>query len=265
MYQKLSIVFGSLILVLAFTNCTPSQVNLGTVNNLPAAKVLESLPSLQADGGNGQHYGGKIKPGKYVRELTTKFCGNDIKNLGVINVTENSASGVMVDPNTCESIEVSFDLDELDHAEYQQGRIGYLEGIYSERKDDSNIPGYDEVWCRKEGSSSVVGFDVVVKADYKKREFTSLVTSASPKSDGSIDVVNYAPQKLERRFEEGERLRYRASDFELEIRERDLVEGTGLMRGELSFSKNGIDVEEIRINCRLGGELDVHLKSTPQP
>ncbi len=259
-FKIISVALGCLVLILFGINCSKS------VNNMSGASQATLMKNGGTDeSGNGQPYGGKILPGVYVRQLTEKICGSHIKNLGEITVTDNNASGKLVDVSTCSLVDVNLNLKEIEYAEYKQGRIGYFEGIYMQVKSDSSInidvAGIDEIWCRKEGSSSTIGFDVVIKADYSKKIFTAVTASAIADSNGLIVNKLYKPQAVERRFEDLERVRYRADGFDLEIRRRDYNSLTGMMQGELVYELNGLN-STLKLNCRLGGELDVMI---PKP
>ena len=255
---------GCLILILLgivlFQNCSqPGQGSASDASSLP-----NNFPNPgglnQGVGGNGTQYDGKILPGTYVRQLTDQFCGSEIENLGEIIVTETQATGRLIDPSTCAAQDLNINLNTIEQASYQQGRIGFLEGIYSTQVEEVNqqkVEGIDEVWCRKEGSTSATGLDIVVKADYQSGNFQAVVASAKTLADGSVSEVQHAPFEItERRFEDMDRVRYRAPGFELEIRRRDFDQKTGLMRGDLLYAREGMN-ENISIYCRLGGQLDV--------
>lgn len=260
MFKKASVLISSLVLVLMFQNCTSQEsfkANLRTMQSLVAD------PILQADGGNGQHYGGKILPGRYVRPLTERVCDSGIKNLGEIIVTETSVQASIVDLQTCAYREVSVELSDFVHSEYNQGRIGLLEGIYTNDSVSSG-PGaadkaIEEVWCRETGSSVTTGYDVVVRADYNKQLFTARIHSASIDSSGQLQTREFPERLVERRFEDQERVRYRTDQgFDLEIRRRDYNAADGTMTAVFKIDEGGVDVER-SLRCRLGGELDVML------
>lgn len=260
MFKGVLIVTGSLILILFNMNCSKN------VDNMNTADQASSFKSISTDeSGNGHPYGGKILPGLYVRQLTEKICGPHIKNLGEITVTDKDAKGKLLDVSTCSLVDVNLSLNEFEYAEYKQGRIGYFEGIFSQGNAKNpvsdDVVGIDEVWCRKEGSSSAIGFDVVIKADYNKKVFTAVAASAIVESNGLLTNKTYKPQTVSRRFEDLERVRYRADGFDLEIRRRSFKSVTGMMQGDLVYELNGLN-NELKLNCRLGGELDVMI---PKP
>lgn len=246
MFKGVLIAAGCLVMMLFHLNCT------GTVNYMNGADQASSLKNAGLDeSGNGHPYGGKIIPGLYIRPLTEKLCGPHFKNLGEIMVSSTRVRGTLVSTETCTQTAVDLSFADLEFAEYKQGRVGFLEGIYSLSKSE-----IDEVWCRREGSSSAVGLDVVIRADYKKSIFTAVAVSATVDSNGAIVSKAYEPQHVSRKFEDMERVRYRAEGFELEIRRRSFNSQTGMMEGDLEYETNGINTD-VKINCRLGGELDV--------
>ncbi len=263
MFRIILTTLGCLILIIFNQNCIATGNRLSTSSK----STVKQDPALSSgvNGGNGTPYGGKLRPGTYVRPLTEQICGSEIKNLGEIVVTEESVTGKIINSESCISVDVNLDIRDLEFAEYSEGRIGYFEGIYSDTKIKSGKSentqavendGIEEVWCRKEGSAANVGFDIVIKADYKKGEFTSIAASASMGSDGQITEQRYQPLLVDRRFDDMDRVRYRATNFELEIRQRSFNKGSGLMEGDLTYALNGINTD-MRISCRLGGELDV--------
>ena len=260
MFRIILTTLGCLLLITLNQNCIDPGNSLDT-SNTSTEKQVPALTS-GVNGGNGTPYGGKLRPGTYVRPLTEQFCGPQIKNLGEIVVTEDAVTGKIINSETCASVEINLDTRELEFAEYNEGRIGYFEGIYSSTKTNpentqvKKIDGVEEVWCRKVGSASTVGFDIVIKADYKKGVFTSYAASASMGSDGVITDQNYQSMVVDRKFDDMDRDRYRADGFELEIRQRSYNKGSGLMEGDLTYHLNGM-ATDMRINCRLGGELDV--------
>lgn len=269
MFRIILTTLGCFILIILNQNCIGSGNNMGTSNKSTAKQ--ESTLASGVNGGNGTPYGGKLTPGTYVRALTEQLCGSQIKNLGEIVVTEDSVTGTIMNTETCTSVDVNLDTRDLEFAEYSEGRIGYFDGIYTDTKIKSGNSGnsgssentqvikhdgIDEVWCRKEGSAANVGFDIVIKADYKKGEFTSIAASATMGTDGLITEQQYQPLVVDRRFDDMDRVRYRANNFELEIRQRSFNKGSGLMEGDLTYHLNGM-ATDMRINCRLGGELDV--------
>lgn len=257
MFRIILTILGCLILITLYQNCIGPGDGMNTAQTNPSEKQ-NLAPLSQVNGGNGTPYGGKIRPGTYVRTSTEKFCGSQIKNLGQIVVTETSVTGNIIDGLTCTSVAVNLDLKDLEFASYIDGRVGYFEGIYSSTNDNeaANKDVVDEVWCRKEGSESSVGFDVIIKADYKKRVFTTIAASATMGADGATTQQQYQPLVVDRIFDDMDRVRYRTDGFELEIRQRSFNKQTGLMEGDLRYRLNGMDTD-MRINCRLGGELDV--------
>ncbi len=246
--------FGWIILALLTFSCTQSGKGLSTGSESSTTQSARSGIAPSTDSGNGTQYDGKIQPGRYVRAKAGEVCGPQIKNLGEITVTETSAYGKVLDVSTCSENIVQFELASLEHSNFLTGRLGYVEGIYSIPKKDE----VDEVWCRKEGSTNSVGFDIVVKADFKNQIFSAITASSVKDSQGRLVESKYEPLNVSRRFEEMDRVRYRADGFDLEIRRRDYNAQTGLMQGNLKFERNGLH-EDIRINCRLGGELDTLL------
>lgn len=266
MQKKIKALIACLILACLYNNCT-GGIDARTGANINATKLVtaspgnaliaSSLPALGADGGNGQHYDGKIRPGRYVRQVVGNFCGDkNLRTVGEIIVTETDATGKFIDPVSCQSSNVNIDLAEFEYSQFQEGRVGLIEGIYSLQEATQSVAGTDEVWCRKEGSSSTVGYDIVIKVDPKGKSYTALRASATQDASGQIVRKEFAPLRVERRFEDMDRVRYRASGFELEIRRRDYNSRTGLMEGEFVFTSEGI-IDDMKINCRLGGELDV--------
>jgi hypothetical protein len=278
-------VFAALVIVSALQGCSAGSSKLSLSEN-----VLGVRNNSISSGGNGEYYGGKPTPGLYVRALPDLKCGGKAENLGEIRITDTKAEAKLVNPQDCSVTQQPLSLAAFEFASYDTGRVGHIEGIYtkvakaigssglsgsgssgssngssngsSSGSSNAASPTVEEMWCRKEGSTQRTGFDVVIKADYKNRRFQAFVVSAKVDAKGQIVRETYSALNVRRDVELNEKVRYRADDFELDIRTKTFNPTLGTMNGEFKYDLNGQSAD-MYLLCRLGGELDV--KSLTRP
>ncbi len=278
-------VFAALVIASILQGCSAGSSKLNQ-----SESVLAVRNNSSSSGGNGEYYGGKPTPGLYVRALPDLKCGGKADNLGEIRITDTKAEAKLVNPQDCSVTQQTLSLTAFEFASYDTGRVGHIEGIYtkvakaigssgssgsgssgssngssgSSSGGSSNgaSPTVEEMWCRKEGSTQRTGFDVVIKADYKNRRFQAFVVSAKVDAKGQVVRETYSALNVRRDVELNEKVRYRADDFELDIRTKTFNPTLGTMNGEFKYDLNGQSAD-MYLLCRLGGELDV--KSLTRP
>jgi hypothetical protein len=244
----------TLAALLPFQNCSRNQ------SSTSVEKSLSSFDFQATSGGNGEYYGGKLSAGVYSRPIPNLKCGLE-NSLGVIEVSRaGDISGTFVDPVSCSATKLSLAASDVEQAEYDPTRLGLGEGIYIKK---SKL--IDEAWCRTAGSSSTTGYDIVVNADYSKQIFRSSVV-AGRMVNGKLEKYVYASPDLRRDVDLDNRIRYRSGEsnesFRLDIDTRTFDRTSGKMLAIFKFDSGPFD-SEVNLECRVGGELDIHFSSKP--
>ncbi len=262
-----------------FISCTlallcfiPYQ-NCSSPEPIDAAALASSSQKFENNsGGNGEYYGGKLTAGFYVRPLPDLKCGAS-KNLGEITVSEQGdVNGKFTHPSTCLITNLELSASNLEQAAYEPGRVGFVEGIYSKKELAASAPVekslVDEAWCRTTDSTASTGFDIIVRADYGKREFRSTVV-AGRLVDGRVERYDYASPNLDRDVDIEDRIRYRSGEaggseeaFRLDIDTKTFDRSTGKMRALFRFETGPYDTD-VNVDCRVGGNLDIYFSGKP--
>ncbi len=205
-------------------------------------------------GGNGDYYGGKPEPGTYSRQAGLDPCPDAPINVEQIHITESRATLVRRDLQTCRMVRSDVALEELEFASYEPGRVGHFDGIYVKSGRSQN-DGIVEAWCRREGSTSSVGYDVIVRADYARGKFAAKVSESRYLADRTVNHREFQLENLDREVSADRRIRYRTNDFDMEVDTTSFNGVTGKFRASLKFDSSGINVAT-EISCRLSGTLD---------
>ncbi len=252
-YTKLIFLLAAMITSLIACTAGPGTSGQAAQDKTGAATGLASIDLNNT--GNGEYYGGKPQPGLYVRQVPDTKCPASPTVLGEVLVTNDGATEKVLNPKTCAVTTQSLNFEQLAYANYFTGRVGHAEGLYA-KESSQNSGVVEEAWCRGISSTRATGFDVVIRADYKNRIYTAHVVSAKADKNGVIVRKEQAPIVIGRRFEAGERIRYRTEEnFEIDIQTSVVNPWAGTMRGEFKYDMNGFDSEQW-LECRLGGALD---------
>lgn len=242
-----------IVLSVGLSGCLPNE---GAVQNGADKPTLEFQNS--SGGGNGDYYGGKPEPGTYSRVASFSSCSASCLCNPLISekiqISETSATLSKRDPTTCKVMRQEIDFNELEYAAYEPGRVGHSEGIYV-KSGVLQSQGINEAWCRLEGSNTRTGYDVIVTANYDKREFASKVTDSKLLRNGETVRREFHVDSLERDIQPDSRIRYRSDDFVLEVDLTKFNAVTGKFSSKVKFEASGIDLET-SIGCRLSGELE---------
>jgi hypothetical protein len=247
-----------LALILACTSaCTKDGAfrSQSGISSKTAGSSAAQLAGATGAQGNGEFYGGKPLPGRYIRQIPGSLCKPKNDVVAELNVSETSIKSTSLNSSDCSVTTRELSLQDIEFAEYQPDLVGQFQGIYA-REESVKNGLQDEVWCRSPDSNVKTGFDVVIKADYKKRTFEAYVTSASKNSAGEIVRQEYTPIPMDRDLDMFEKARYKYGDVvELDIRTDSVDEWRGTMKGEFRYRLNGFKLDTL-LDCRLGGELD---------
>lgn len=202
--------------------------------------------SASTSGGNGDYYGGKPSPGIYHR-----FDANSV--IESLKVTEKSAELLKVEPATGKLSVVQVRLGDIEYAEYLPGRVGIGNGLYT-KKSISMAEGVSEAWCRKPGSNAQSGYDVVVEKSAVDRSYRAKFSETVFAKGVSLGERTSLVERVSQDRDSGDRVRYRADGFELEIRFDTFNSVSGKFSGRLRFDQ---DREvDTAIDCRVGGALE---------
>lgn len=214
----------------------------------------KSATPNSSGGGNGDYYGGKPQPGTYSRVGGFTACPGSPMVTEQIQVNSESAVLSKRDPKTCRTTRTEIKFEELEFANYEPGRVGRKDGIYV-KSGDWQSQGVNEAWCRREGSNSRIGYDVIIIANYPVRQFAAKVADSQLLANGESQLRDYFVSQISREVQMDERLRYRGDKFELEVDLRAFNSVTGKFKSAVKFEASGIDVST-SVECRLSGELD---------
>lgn len=237
-----------MVLSVGLTGCLPNE---GVGQNGAEKPKLELQNS--SGGGNGDYYGGKPEPGTYSRVATLNPCGSLISEK--IQISATNATLMKRDPITCQVVRQEVDFNDLEYATYEPGRVGHSEGIYV-KSGVLQTQGINEAWCRLEGSNTRTGYDVIVTANYASRKFAAKVTDSQLLRNGETTRREFLVDQIERDIQADNRIRYRNTDFVLEIDLTKFNSVTGKFSSRVKFDASGIDMVT-SIGCRLSGELEV--------
>ena len=214
--------------------------------------------------GNGEYYGGKPAPGKYIRPLPPLPCQPSQASLGEITINpDHTIQGHFVNPQNCAVTTQTLTMAEFEYACYQMGRLAFAGGIYTQVK--SQAPIVDEAWCRTEASTTKVGYDVAVYLDSANRY---RVSAASAKLDSQGRLIREAlplTSVEDRRVVNADTISYVSEYLQLQILTRTFNSVDSTMAGSFTYSQdddssgsgNSYTQINIQMRCRLGGTLDV--------
>lgn len=116
-----SILSISIFTVLLLTGCLePTSSSTSTATQ---AKLLQNN-----SGGNGDYYGGKPDPGVYRRVGSDDEC--ESCKTEVLQINSSSATLMQKNKTTRTNVRTAVNLDEIEYASYNPGRVGFQDGIY---------------------------------------------------------------------------------------------------------------------------------------
>lgn len=150
------------------------------------------------------------------------------------------------------NVRTAVNLDEIEYASYNPGRVGFQEGIYI-RTSELASHLTNEVWCRKAGSLTRTGFDVVIQSELVAGEIrwrARLTRSYASRESQGTDVVVETREVLNLQLDHPSKnlLRYRAEEFRLLIDTEESIARKGKYDSKLDLGD--VDVE---FSCRIDG------------
>lgn len=248
--SNLTDVFRHIVLVFTIIAALPGcSADTSFLSGAEGTPLPANQMSSTTSGGNGDYYGGKPSPGTYQRFDATTVIER-------LRITEDSAELMTIDTATKLTSLKTIHFNEIEFAAYFPGHVGVGDGLYT-KTPLLVSEGASEAWCRKPGSTSQVGYDVsigkTVQEQFYRANFSKTMFAKGVCIGEQTAVVEGVVQDRS----SIDRVRYRASGFELEIRFDTFNSVSGKFQGRLKFDQDAqVDTP---IECRIGGALDSQL------
>jgi hypothetical protein len=237
------------VLAVALSGCDSSPSSFQVSSD--AMTLQTSQVSSATSGGNGDYYGGKPAPGIYQRYDASSVIER-------LKVTEKFAEIQRVDDRTGNSTVAPINFDKIEFATYLPGRVGFGSGLYTKISVAKN-DGVSEAWCRKPGSTGQDGYDVVVERTLTSQSYKARITETLYEKGLYVGDRTALVQPISQDRNSGDRVRYRAEGFELEIRFETFNSVSGKFQGRLRFDQHA--QVDTAIDCRVGGALENQIPS----
>lgn len=226
------------LLLLFFQNCSPSSIqNLLSLN---AASHKDS-------GGNGEPYDGKPSYSRLVPGLT---CDDKNIAIGTLDIHGNTAT-VITNQNSCQNVSTEISISDLEFSSFSKKYIGYQDGVYTylENRDETIAKGiFTEAWCRAmKTDSSVSAFEFA--AEWQEDGQAANLSIFSEKDSDSLPVPS-------QRILDIDRVSYQTNEGGLVIYFKQKIPGTRKFSGAYSGKIDGVDNQNINVECLMGGQFD---------